>query len=101
MALLVSHCDEPYHHRCPVQIVSDDGPICRRVSPAQDGIEDAPPPSAIELGIATVHMPDTLPDIVRSWPRSCFRAVAPGDMVPRIGLEVPHSTREQTSRHQI
>ena len=37
-----AHNDEAGHDKDPVDIVRNDGPVCRRVCPAKNGIEDAP-----------------------------------------------------------
>ena len=48
--LLVPHHNEAGNDEDPVDIVCDDGTICAGVVPAQNGVEDTPASSAVELG---------------------------------------------------
>lgn len=51
--------------------------------------------------IAYVDVPDTLVDIIRSRSGSKFCGITSDYLVPLVCLEVPDSSGEQTSSHEI
>lgn len=62
--LITSHAEECNNHSDPVKVVRKYTAVSRRVLPAENGIEDAPPAAAVELGIAAVNMPYAFVDVV-------------------------------------
>lgn len=62
--LAISHGQECQDHNEPVEVVRDDGAVCCRVGPSEDGIEEAPASAAIEFGAAALRW-------VSSVSRSC------------------------------
>ena len=81
VGLVEPHDDETDHDADPVQVVRDDRAISGRVSPAQDGVEDAPAVldgigrgtalervrrERVKVGgeLSYVDVPDTLVDII-------------------------------------
>jgi hypothetical protein len=56
--LIVAHSEESNDDRKPVNIVGNDGAICCRVRPAEQGIEDAPSAATIDLRVAALTLSD-------------------------------------------
>lgn len=54
--LLIGHGRELSDNKDPVQVVRKNGTVCGRVVPAQDGVEDGPASSTIELRVAALPM---------------------------------------------
>ena len=93
--LEVPHAEEANHYSNPVKVVRDDGAIGRRVSPAEDRIEDAPATSAVDLWTAAINVPDALTNVIRAWTGTGLGSVATNDVVPCIHLKVPDGLREE------
>jgi len=87
--LLEPHCSKTDHDHNPVQVVRKHRTIRRRICPAKQGVEDTPTTASIDLRRAAVDMPDTLADVVGSWPGACLAGVASDDVVPSVVLEEP------------
>lgn len=52
---LEPHQNETGDNEDPVDIVCDDGAVCASVVPAQNGVEDTPASSSVELGATTLQ----------------------------------------------
>ena len=96
------HHFKPDNDCQPVHIVPNHTAIRGAVLPAENGVEDAPPPAAGRVfWAAAVDVPHALADIVRAWTGSRLSCVTAGYLVPRVLLEVPDAAREETSGHEV
>lgn len=61
---IVPHAEECNDHNEPIEVVRKDTSVCRRVLPAEDGVENAPTAATVELRVAAVNMPNTFVDVI-------------------------------------
>jgi hypothetical protein len=52
--LVVAHADDAEDNKDPVQVVRDDGPVCCRILPTEEMVEDSPAAAAVSIGITTL-----------------------------------------------
>jgi hypothetical protein len=96
MVLLVPHKHKPENHREPIKVIREDGTIGSGIGPAQDGVEYSPSTTTALQGTAAVHMPYTLPDVVRSSPSTHLRCFTSYQVVPGVVLQVPDPTSAES-----
>jgi len=99
--LLKPHQGERDHHSNPVKVVRKHRAIRGGVLPPEYSIENAPPATAIDLGIGPVDVPHAFADVVAAWPRADFGSVAANDLVPGVDLEAPHGFAEEACGDEI
>lgn len=92
-----AECD---YHSQPVKVVGDDRTISGAVGPSKNGVEDAPSTTSIQLGIATIDVPNRFANVVRSWSGTSLSSIASYDLAPRIHFEVPDSLGEEPYKSQ-
>lgn len=97
----VSHDEERHNDNQPIDVVTNDGAVCRRVSPAEDGVEDAPTASTVHLWATTVDMPDRFVNIVGSRATTEFDGITSDGFGPLLTLQGPDRAREEAGCDEV
>ena len=101
MVFLVPHQYKPEDHRQPIEIIREDRAIGSRIGPAQDGIEYSPSTTTTLQRAAAIHMPYTLPDVVRSRASSHLFGFTTYFVIPSVVLQVPHPASAEPCGNQV
>ena len=54
--VVICHSQESDDHGKPEEVIRDYGAVCRRVLPSQNGVEDAPPTTAVDVRITALKV---------------------------------------------
>ena len=95
MLLAVPHAGKDDDDAKPVQVVREDRAIGGRVLPAEDGVEDPPAATAVQLRVAAVDVPDALVDVVGAWAGAYLARIAADGLTPRVVFKVPDGLGEE------
>ena len=69
--------------------------------PSENGVEDAPPTTTVDLGIGAVDVPHAFADVVAAWAGADLGCVAANDLVPGVNFEAPDGFAEETCGDKI
>ena len=99
MLFLEQHQGQHDDDKKPVAVVGDDGAICGRVLPSQQGVEDIP--TFVDFWVAAVDVPHALVDVVSTWAGPVFGGVTTCLTTVQVLLEIPDTSGEQAGSDQI